>query len=293
MMWLVAGANGQIGRTAASYFQSQSIEFSSFGSQDLDISNLNQVEDVVKSLSPSHILNAAAWTDVDRAEIDHERSLATNAIGPRNLAVSARKVGACLVHVSSDYVFDGGASSPISEVTKANPINYYGITKAQGDENVSIEYPEGSFILRTSWVYSRYGKNFAKSILRKAITSEDDIFVVDDQFGQPTLATDFVKKMHQLCLSDAPMGTYNISSSGSTTWHGFAQEILRLCDFDPARVKPIKSESLDTLAQRPKYSVLSDAKMRGVGLDPMEDWSEAICKSVEEIRQEVEVEIGI
>lgn len=293
MMWLIAGANGQIGRTAASYFQSQGIKFTSFGSQDLDISNVNQVKDVVESLSPTHILNAAAWTDVDRAEIEHERSLSTNAIGPRNLAVSARKVGACLIHVSSDYVFGGGLSSPISEATKADPINYYGKTKAKGDENVSIEYPEGSLILRTSWVYSRFGKNFVKSILRKAITSEDDIFVVDDQLGQPTLATDFVKKMHQLCLSDSPMGTYNITNSGSTTWHGFAQEILRLCDFDRGRVKSIKSDSLVTLAQRPNYSVLSDAKMRGVGLDPMEEWAEAICRSVGEIRREVEVEIGI
>lgn len=293
MMWLIAGANGQIGRSAAYYFQSHSIKFKTFGSLDLDITKLNQVGDVVESLRPSHILNAAAWTDVDQAEIERERCMATNAIGPRNLAISAKKVGACLIHVSSDYVFGGDASSPISEVTKADPLNYYGKTKAKGDENVSLEYPEGSYILRTSWVYSRYGKNFVKSILRKAITSEDNIYVVDDQFGQPTLATDFVKKMHQLCLSESPMGTYNITNSGSTTWYEFAREILRLSDFNPSRIKPIKSHSLDTLAQRPKYSVLSDEKMRGAGLVPLEDWSQAISRSVEEIRQEVEVEIGI
>jgi dTDP-4-dehydrorhamnose reductase len=293
MMWLIAGANGQIGKTAVSFLQSQSIDFHSLGSKHLDISNVAQVKDIVESLNPSHILNAAAWTDVDRAEIERERSYVINATGPRNLANSARKVGARFIHVSSDYVFGGGMNSPISELTKTDPINYYGNTKAIGDENVSIEYPEGSLILRTSWVYSRYGKNFVKSILRKAITSEGDINVVDDQIGQPTFATDFVEKMYQLCRSDAPVGTYNITNSGSTSWYEFAREILRLCDIDPARVKPIKSDSIGSLAQRPKYSVLSDTKIRAVGLDPMEEWSDAIRRSISDIRQEVEEEMHV
>lgn len=293
MMWLIAGADGQIGKTAVSFFQSQSIDFHSFGSQHLDITKAAQVKDIVESLNPSHILNAAAWTDVDRAEIENKLSYAVNAIGPKNLAISAKKIGARFIHVSSDYVFDGGMNSPISEITKTEPINYYGKTKAKGDENVITEYPEGSLILRTSWVYSRYGKNFVKSILRKAITTKNDIYVVDDQFGQPTSATDFVQKMYQLCLTDAAMGTYNVSNSGSTSWYEFAREILRLCEFDPERVKPIKSETLNTLAQRPKYSVLSDRKIRSIGLNPMEEWSEAIRRSIGDIRQEVEEEIHV
>ena len=293
MMWLIAGANGQIGRTAAAFLKSQSIQFKSLSAEELDVADANLVKAVVETLRPSFILNAAAWTDVDRAEIETESSFAVNSIGPRNLAVAARSVGAQFIHISSDYVFDGVARSPISEITKFGPLNHYGKTKAEGDNFVHYEYSEGSLILRTSWVYSEYGKNFVKSILRKAITSEEEIHVVDDQVGQPTSATDFVHMMYELVDSDVPKGTYNITNTGSISWYGFAQEILRLCDLDPKRVKPIKSDSLKTLAQRPKYSVLSDAKLRAVGIEPMQEWSQAIYESINKIHQKVEAEIGL
>jgi dTDP-4-dehydrorhamnose reductase len=158
---------------------------------------------------------------------------------------------------------------------------------------VHFEYAEGSLILRTSWVYSQYGKNFVKSILRKAITSEGEIFVVDDQIGQPTSASDFVQKMYELIDSNVPKGTYNITNVGSVTWYGFAQEILRLCDLDPERVKPINSDSLKTLAQRPKYSVLSNGKLKALGIEPMQEWSQAIHRSIDKIHQRVEAEIDL
>jgi dTDP-4-dehydrorhamnose reductase len=142
-------------------------------------------------------------------------------------------------------------------------------------------------------VYSQYRKNFVKSILRKAITSESEIFVVDDQVGQPTSATDFVQKMYELIEGNVPKGTYNITNTGSVTWYGFAQEILRLCDLDPDRVKPINTDSLKTLAQRPKYSVLSDEKLRAVGIEAMQEWSQAIHRSINKIHQEVEAEIDL
>jgi dTDP-4-dehydrorhamnose reductase len=293
MMWLIAGANGQIGRTAAAFLKSQSILFKSLSAKELDIADANLVKGVVETLRPSYILNAAAWTDVDRAEIETESSFAVNSIGPRNLAVAARSIGAQFIHISSDYVFDGAARSPISEIAEFGPLNQYGKTKAEGDNYVHYEYPEGSLILRTSWVYSEYGKNFVKSILRKAITSKDEIYVVEDQVGQPTSATDFVQMMFELVDSDVPKGTYNITNAGSVSWYGFAQEILRLCDLDPNRVKPIKSDSLKTLAQRPKYSVLSDAKLRVVGIEPLQEWSQAIYQSIDKIHQKVEAEIGL
>jgi dTDP-4-dehydrorhamnose reductase len=293
MMWLIAGSNGQIGRTATAFLKSQSIQFKSLSAQELDISDTNQVKTVVESLRPSYILNAAAWTDVDRAEIETDASFAINAIGPRNLAVAARSVSAQFIHISTDYVFDGVANSPISEITNFEPLNYYGKTKAAGDDYVHFEYAEGSFILRTSWVYSQYGKNFVKSILRKAITSEGEIFVVDDQVGQPTSATDFVQKMYELINGNVPKGTYNITNAGSVSWYGFAQEILRLCDLDPNRIKPMNSDSLNTLAQRPKYSVLSDRKLRAVGVEPMQEWSQAIHRSISMIHQKVEAEIDL
>lgn len=293
MMWLITGSNGQIGRTAAAFLKSHSIDYRSFSSDELDISNAKQVKSLVESLSPSYILNAAAWTDVDQAEIEIRKSSAINAIGPKNLAVSARGISAKFIHISSDYVFNGDGDSPISELALPAPINHYGKTKAEGDLNVNLAYPEGSFVLRTSWLYSQYGKNFVKTILRKAMTSDGDIFVVDDQVGQPTSATDFINKMYELISYEPPMGVYNITNAGSTSWYGFAREILRLSDLDEERVKPIKSESLKTLAQRPRYSVLSHSKLRDVGLEPMQQWTQSIGQSINEIRWKVEAEIGI
>jgi dTDP-4-dehydrorhamnose reductase len=226
------------------------------------------------------IVNCAAWTDVDAAESHEEEASRINIDGPENLAVAAKLCNSRLIHVSTDYVFSGERYSPWQITDEINPDSVYGRTKAQGENRVLANYPENSFIVRTSWLYSPWGKNFVKTITNLAINGDGEIRVVNDQVGQPTSAADLAKQLVELGLSTSPAGVYHGTNSGKATWFEFAQEIFKLNGADAGRVTPISSLEYPRPAKRPTYSVLSHEAWSSTSLKPMRNWRIALSAAM-------------
>lgn len=289
MTWLITGGSGQL---ALSLRESLTIEdqaFTSLSRQELDISNGNSISQIVE-LAPEIIVNCAAYTVVDKAEEEPELALATNSLGPRNVALAAKRLGIPLIHISTDYVFSGEHSIPWSINSPTEPSTIYGKTKLAGERQINEIYPEGSFILRTAWLYSCYGTNFAKTILRKAMVDKGILNVVADQKGQPTSTKELANKIVYLSKSKASPGIYHLTNSGEASWYEFAREILNLNGFDSSRIKPILSDEYRSAANRPKYSVLDNSAWIIQGLPRMAHWQDALKKVNPEIRDQVERE---
>lgn len=221
------------------------------------------------------VINCAAYTKVDDAETNEDEAYAINALGVQNLAIAARNVGAKLVTISTDYVFHGDATHPYSELEERTPISAYGRTKAAGEEYALNEYPSGSYIIRTAWLYGKHGANFAQTMLNLA-ASKASWSVVDDQHGQPTWTRDLAEQIVALVDSGAPAGIYHGTNSGVATWFDCAQAVLEEAGLDPRRITPTDSSSFVRPAPRPAYSVLGHSRWSAVGLSPMRPWREAL-----------------
>jgi len=198
-----------------------------------------------------------------------------NALGTQNLAIAAAELGAKLVTVSTDYVFDGSATTPYAEDTPRDPISAYGRTKGEGERLALEAHPGGTYIVRTAWLYGAGGPNFAKTMVKLA-AGRDTVSVVDDQRGQPTWTGDLAAQIVAMLDSDAPAGIYHGTNSGETTWFGFAQAIFAEAGLDPARVLPTTSAEFVRPAPRPSYSVLGHDAWTAAGLAPMRDWRAAL-----------------
>ena len=240
---------------------------------DLDVTNLDAVRAAV---SGHHVvINASAYTKVDDAESNESDAFAVNATGAQNLAIAASEVRAKLVQVSTDYVFDGSATSPYDEATPLNPISAYGRTKAEGERLALAANPLGTYIVRTAWLYGAGGPNFAKTMLRLA-QSHDTVSVVTDQLGQPTWTGDLARQIVELLDADAASGVYHATNSGEASWFEFAQEIFRVAGLDPQRVLPTSSAEYSRPAPRPDYSVLGHDAWGRAGISPMRNWRSAL-----------------
>lgn len=242
----------------------------------LDISKVEQVMDLVRKEQPDVIINCAAYTNVDGCEVNTDLAYQANAIGPRNLAIAASEVGAKLVHVSTDYVFDGNATKPLTEFDTPNPVSAYGRTKLAGEEFVK-QFASKFFILRTAWLYGD-GKNFVKTMLRLAET-HDEVSVVCDQKGSPTSAVELAKMIHFLEGTEN-YGIYHATCEGDTNWADFTEEIFRLKGLS-TKVNHVTSEEYAAMnpaaANRPKYSILDNYMLRLVTEDfCMADWKDAL-----------------
>ncbi len=265
MKILLTGKNGQIGWELMHALAPLG-EVIALGRDDLDLAAPDQIVSAVRSVRPDVIVNAAAYTAVDRAESEPDAANAVNAAAVAVLAEEGKRARSLLIHYSTDYVFDGTKDTPYVEEDRPNPINAYGRSKLAGEQ--AIQHIDGAhLILRTSWVYSTRGKNFLLTI-RRLLREKDELRVVSDQIGAPTTAGDLAQATAELLrrhgaagLGDA-RGIYHATSSGSTSWYGFAAEILRLerCDFR-VRVVPITSNEYPTPARRPKNSRLSNEKL--------------------------------
>lgn len=280
---LLIGKNGQVGSELAQFLPSLG-RVTALGRQELDLSNPSAIRRALQDTRPSLIVNAAAYTAVDRAEKEEPLAQAINADAPAVMAEEARKLGAVVVHYSTDYVFDGTKHTPYAEDDPANPVSVYGRTKLAGEEAIrSGGVPH--LIFRTAWVYATSGKNFLLTILRLA-SEREELRIVNDQFGAPTwsreIARGTVRVLADLIRkTDASFseigGTYHMTASGETTWHEFARTILEECSQLPRdvqwfaaatsgrpliakRVVPITTEDYPTPARRPAYSVLSNAR---------------------------------
>jgi len=277
--WLVVGCDGMLGQdlVAALGESPGAHEVTAVDRDVLDIVD----PDACLAFVAGHdvVVNVAAWTAVDEAETHEAQAFAVNAVGPANLARACSAAGARMLQVSTDYVFAGDATSPYAEDAPLAPRSAYGRTKAAGEWAVRTHLPSASWVVRTAWLYGAHGPNFVKTMARLA-AERDTVSVVDDQRGQPTWTVDLAAAILRLVTSEAPFGTYHGTSSGETTWFGFAQEIFSGLGLDPIRVLPTTSDAFVQPAPRPAYSVLGHEAWQRVGLPGLPDWRQALAEAL-------------
>jgi dTDP-4-dehydrorhamnose reductase len=231
----------------------------------LDITNLNTIEQLFNKVKPDFCINAAAYTAVDKAESEPEKAHLINVIGLKNLATVCKEFDTVLLHISTDFVFEGTKDSPYSEDDIPNPSGVYGQTKLEGEKAIQ-ETCQKHFIIRTSWVYSQFGNNFMKTMLRLA-TERDKLSVVNDQIGTPTNAVDLAEVLIKICTSIFHLpssnlfGIYNFSNEGQCSWYDFAKKIFEFNNIK-INLEPIPTTSFPTPAKRPAYSVLDKKKIK-------------------------------
>lgn len=292
MSWLIIGGSGQLGITLSQQLRRQGIAFQAWSSSELDITQPLNTLEAIEKISPKVIVNCAAWTDVDGAESQENKAAQVNTVGVENVATAARSCRAKLVQISTDYVFSGQNTSPWKVSSERFPNTAYGRTKADGEDRVLNLYSESSYILRTAWLYSPWKKNFAKTILNLALNENLEVRVVKDQVGQPTSCIDLSKQIVKLIDSNAPVGVYHGTNSGSATWFEFAQTLFKLSGADVSRVIPVNSGEFPRPARRPSYSVLDHYEWTNTPIPEMRNWREALQESFSEIRNEVVKEAG-
>lgn len=273
---LVTGAGGQLGRTLRGLLSERpDIDARFTGSAELDVTDPAAVEREVCACAPSYIINCAAYTAVDRAE-EHEReAYEVNCRAVKNIAEAAQRHGCRVIHVSTDYVFDGEAHSPIPEVAPAAPRTAYGRTKLAGERELLRILPSDSVILRTAWLYSPFGSNFVKTMLRLA-SEREEVSVVCDQIGTPTSALTLAGAI--LAVIKAPAwhpGVYHLTDAGAASWYDLAVAVMRLTD-SPCRVRPITTADYPTPARRPAYSLLAKEKFTSTFAFTLPHWQDAL-----------------
>jgi dTDP-4-dehydrorhamnose reductase len=290
MTWLITGGSGQLGIAVSQELSERGLYFSAMNSQELNITSNPVTSEIIVQIAPKVIVNCAAWTDVDAAENCEALAFTVNSDGAENVAHGAKLSGAKLIHISTDYVFSGDSNAPWKTNDIINPQSVYGRTKAEGERRVLRTYPEKSSIVRTAWLYSPWGKNFAKTMTRLAIKSDGVVRVVNDQMGQPTSATDLAKQIVELGLSSSLEGVYHGTNSGEGTWFDYAQEIFKLAGADINRVVGISSSEYPRPAKRPSNSVLSHDAWANTSLKPMRDWRIALAEAMPAIVSAVKAE---
>lgn len=280
MRILITGAAGQVGRELVDAFSAPEAadhEVRGLARADLDVVDGPAVRAAVHEAEPDVIVHAAAWTAVDACEADPQRAEAINAAGTRHVVRAAGEVGARVVYLSTDYVFDGTKPEPYVETDATNPLSVYGRTKLGGE---LATRPEDT-VVRTSWVCGRHGTNMVKTILRLAQEHERLSFVAD-QRGNPTFADDLAATIRSLVL-DEHAGTFHVTNQGSTTWHGFAQAVLEAAGDDPSRVDAITTDQMPRPAPRPANSVLENRALVAAGLPLLDDFHVPLQRLVAEL----------
>jgi dTDP-4-dehydrorhamnose reductase len=269
---LIAGAAGQVGRALVDSAPTP-IEVVKCPHQGLDVADERAVLTCIRLHAPDVIVNAAAYTAVDRAESEPELARRVNSDGPRYLALAAREVGARLVHISTDFVFDGASSIPYPPDAPTNPLNVYGVTKRAGEQAVLEVLPERSVVLRTSWVYAAEGSNFVRTMLR-VMGANAAVRVVADQVGTPTAARSVAQAIWKLMERPSLTGIHHWSDAGVASWYDFAVAIADIAEPlgllpSTITVTPISTEEYPTVARRPRYSVLDKRSLAVLGIGPV------------------------
>ena len=278
--WLVVGANGMLGQDLMSVVADAGHEVTGMDLPDIDITSPDSVRAALKALDPDVVVNAAAYTAVDAAEENEALAQRINGVGPQVLAEAiAERDRGILVHISTDYVFDGAATSPYAEDAVPGPASAYGRTKLAGEVAVRAGLPDRSYVVRTAWLYGAHGGNFVATMLGLE-ASRPEVSVVDDQRDQPTWTKDLARQIVALVGSGAEAGIYHGTSSGETTWFGLTREIYRLIGADPERVRPTTTEAFPRPAPRPAFSVLGHDKWQAAGLAPIRPWDEALAEAL-------------
>jgi dTDP-4-dehydrorhamnose reductase len=281
MVVLITGARGQLGQSlqyiAPNYPE---INFVFCDSKDLDITNLENVKLAFNQFKPDFCINTAAYTAVDKAESEPEKAHLINVTGPKNLANACKEFNAPLIHISTDFVFDGTSQKPYNEEDKPNPMGVYGQTKLDGEKAIQAIL-DNHIIIRTSWVYSQFGNNFMKTMLRLG-NEKDSLSVVNDQIGTPTNAVDLAETVIKIIICSGlsvphsgARGLFNFSNEGQCSWYDFAKKIFEINNIK-IDLKPIETSSYPTPAQRPAYSVLDKSKIRNTFGIEIKNWRESL-----------------
>jgi dTDP-4-dehydrorhamnose reductase len=269
MKIVLTGAEGMLGHAVKEQFSDLPVVC--FNREALDITVLDDVVRKVKDASPDCIINAAAFTDVDACETGPEKAYLINGIGARNLAIACEETGCPIVHISSDYVFDGTKQGPYDEWDDTNPVSKYGISKLLGERFV-MSLTNRFYIIRTSWLYGPNGRNFVDTVLR-LLKEKERLEVVTDQVGSPTFTRDLAAKIREII--GRGYGTYHVTNSGSCSWYEFAKTIAAKRR-STTPVNPVTSEQFRRPAKRPANSVLGNTMLRLEGLEPLRPWHEAL-----------------
>jgi dTDP-4-dehydrorhamnose reductase len=280
MVVLVTGANGQLGQAIQSVVGNYpSIDFVFCSSVELNITDKSNCKTIFEKHKPQFCINAAAYTAVDKAESEPEKAYVINVTGAQNLAEVCKAYNTTLLHVSTDFVFDGLATQPYSEEDVPNPTGVYGETKLQGEQAIQNTWKK-HFIIRTSWVYSQFANNFMKTMIRLA-SERDSLSVVSDQIGTPTNAVDLAECLLTIITFDIRhstfdhYGIYNYSNEGQCSWYDFAKEIFKVNNIS-INLQHIPTTAYPTPAKRPVYSVLDKSKIKQVFGIEIKSWKESI-----------------
>jgi len=277
--WLVTGAGGMLGRDVVAALLAGGRRVTALSRAYLDITDAVAVADAVAThAGPGGVVvNCAAFTAVDAAETAEPAAFRLNAVAPARLAAGCAAVGARMVHVSTDYVFDGSSDEPYAESAVPAPASAYGRTKAAGEWAVRAALPDSSWTVRTAWLYGEHGPNFVRTMLRLA-GERDRVSVVEDQTGQPTWAGEVAASIVRMVDGGAAPGTYHATASGSTTWFGLTRRVFALAGLDPARVRPTTTDAFPRPAPRPVSSVLGHDRWADAGLAAPADWDQTLTR---------------
>ena len=283
MITLVTGSNGQLGKTIQSTVKNKS-EFIFTDINSLDITKKEKIESVIISHDINCIINCAAYTDVDGAEIEKEKADALNSNAIKNLVEISESYKLRLIHISTDYVYNGINKSAISEYDYVNPLNYYGVSKLNGEKHIENSISE-SIVIRTSWLYSSFGKNFVKTIIEKS-KDKDSLKIVGDQYGCPTNAYDLANAIIQIIKSkdrvDKESKIYNFSNLGHTSWFEFAKVILKEININ-CHLEEIKTNEISQLSKRPKFAITNKTKIISAFNLKIPGWKESLMKFLKKI----------
>lgn len=272
MKIVITGANGQLGLELRRQLKSYGkYEVIATDRENLNIVDIEEVNKFITKNNPDIVINCAAHTAVDLCETDHDNAYKINAIGPRNLSIACEKIGAKLVQVSTDYVFDGTAKEPYREDDTTCPNSIYGKSKLMGEQLVR-EFCSKYFVIRTAWLYGE-GNNFVRTMI-KLSKEHSELNVVNDQFGSPTSTVDLARAIIDL-MNTEHYGVYHGTCEGQCSWYDFAKKIFEISDID-IKVNPVTSDEFKRPAPRPEYSVLDNFMLKLVGLNSFRTWEEAI-----------------
>lgn len=280
---LVTGGSGQLGQSIQSIApQRPTLEFLFCDKNTLDITNSEHVLSFFKTNTIDWCINCAAYTNVDKAEVNQDQAYEINVLGAKNIAKACQVYNVKLIHISTDFVFDGQNNKPYTETDITNPINIYGRTKLQGEAEIASIF-SNFFIIRTSWLYSEFGHNFMKTMLR--LSSEKDLIrVVDDQIGTPTYAGDLAQFIMEIIATDSvKFGLYNYSNEGVASWYDFAMAIFEISNIQ-INVAPITYMNFPSATKRPGFSILENTKCKDIFNIVIPYWRDSLRKSIQSIK---------
>lgn len=289
--WFIVGAGGQLGQAIVKELSKRGVNFRALSSDQLDVRDYESVRNQILHFKPKVIVNCAGWTDVPGAEKNEELATILNAYAVENIAKAGREVDSIIVQISSDYVFSGDKIQPYVEDDPLTPINAYGRSKALGEQLISEMNYSRVYVFRTAWLYSEFGRNFVKTILRKFLLQDYPLRVVNDQFGNPTSAAELAFQIVESVSNRIPFGTYHAVNTNCASWYDLSRSAFENLALDTSHLIGIPSSDFESKVKRPINSCLDTSKWLLTQVPEMRDWEIALQDTIENVYRAVEREV--